>query len=460
MLNNMCFPVNFETRMRDLLRTDYDAFAESIINGKNVRSLRVNTKKISVEEFVKISPYSMEKIDYNDDGFYITDDVRMGGEACHQAGMIYMQEPSAMIPINAVTVEKGWKVLDLCAAPGGKTAQLSNAVAENGMVVSNDIKFDRCKALIENVERLGLSNVIITSGAGDEICRNFRNYFDLALVDATCSGEGMFRKNPNLMVTWSEKRVASCVAIQKQLLDWATTTLRSDGILVYSTCTFSLDENEKVVDWFLRTHPEFSLVDVNDSVKAHTTPGVSINNDFNFEKTRRFYPHTERGEGQYVAVMKKNSSCQESTCICRVNKIKEDDLESVRSFLSHLGVDVEPERIYIHSERVWILPKEKIVLKKHVVNHGVFLGTLSNGIITPSHAFFMAFGHDFNNQLNLSLGSAPLSQYLQGRDLRMPCGDGWGAVCVEGCTIGGFFAKRGVLHNLYPKNLTNKDIFE
>lgn len=459
-MSEMIFPTKFEARMRKLLGAEYALFEESVVNKKNIRSARVNTKKISVEDFTQISPYTLEKIGYNDDGFYIMDDVRMGGEVCHQAGMIYMQEPSAMIPINSVPMEKGWKVLDLCAAPGGKTTQLSNAVDEDGLVISNDIKFERCKALVENVERLGLSNVIITSGTGEEICGYFRNYFDLVLVDSTCSGEGMFRKNPNLMMTWSEKKVASCVAIQKRLLELVSGTIRGNGTLIYSTCTFSVEENEEVVDHFLRAHPEFTLVDVVEDVKVNTVPGIAINADFDFEKTRRFYPHMGRGEGQYVAVMKKAPSSRESVCICRTNKTKGYDLDDVMRFLAQVGVDIAPERIYIRNERVWILPQKGVLLKKHVVNNGVLLGTLSNGTITPSHAFFMAFGHYFHNQLHFSMDDPYLAQYLKGINLRLPCGDGWGVVCVEGCVIGGYFARRNNLQNHYPKELTNKDIFD
>ena len=220
-------PFKFKERMIQLLgKEEYALFEDSILNKSNIRGLRVNTKKISVEKFLKINPYKLEKLSFNNDGFVLKDDeVQMGGEVFHQAGMFYMQDPSAMIPINSIQIKKDWRVLDLCAAPGGKTSQISNQLSD-GFVIANDIKFDRCKALVFNIERLGLENVIITSSDCASLCKNFKNYFDMVLIDATCSGEGMFRKNPNLISTWSEKNIKRCCDIQKSLLSDASKTLK------------------------------------------------------------------------------------------------------------------------------------------------------------------------------------------------------------------------------------------
>ena len=182
METEMRFPIKFEDRMRNILNDEYSIFEEAILSDDNVRALRINKNKISVEQFLSFNPYNLEKIPYNDDGFYLNDDVQMGGEVCHQAGMFYMQEPSAMIPINSIMIQKGWRVLDLCAAPGGKTCQISNAISDSGLLISNDIKFERCKALVENVERLGLSNVILMSDNVDSVCSQFQAYFDMVLV--------------------------------------------------------------------------------------------------------------------------------------------------------------------------------------------------------------------------------------------------------------------------------------
>ncbi|GAA0772409.1 RsmB/NOP family class I SAM-dependent RNA methyltransferase [Clostridium subterminale] len=452
-------PKEFEARMKMLLKDKYPLFINEVIEKDNVRGLRVNKNKISVEKFLELNPYNLEKIKYNDDGFYLLEDIQMGGEPCHQAGMFYMQEPSAMIPVNSVKIKKDWKVLDLCAAPGGKTSQIANELSEDGFIISNDFKYTRCKALVDNIERLGLKNVIITSASADKLCRNFKNYFDMILVDATCSGEGMFRKNKNLIQYWSQKNVKRCVEIQGELLDEASKALKKDGLLVYSTCTFSIDENEAIVDSFLKENSDFELIDVNDAIKNHTASGYPLNGDINFEKARRFYPHIARGEGQFVAVMKKLQDDGESKAKLVEIKYNNDSMNKVIEFIDEVGVDIEYERIYIKNEDIWILPKSKVVLKKNVICYGVKLGELKDGQIIPNHQFFMAYGELFRNKVSFDLDDEKLAKYLEGYDVVYPCQNGWGVVEVEGCVVGGFKSRNNRLINLYPKNLTNKEIF-
>lgn len=459
-MTDSIFNPKFLERMKTLLGNSYDEFLKSIQSNNNIRGLRVNTKKISVKNFIEISPYKLKKIGYNSDGFILFDDVQMGGEVYHQAGMFYMQEPSAMIPINSIKIAPNWKVLDLCAAPGGKTTQISNELSNEGLVISNDVKFTRCRALVDNVERLGLDNVIITSASAEDICQNFQNYFDLVLIDATCSGEGMFRKNLNLAQTWSEKNIQRCVSIQSQLLNQASKTLKKNGILVYSTCTFSIEENEGSVLSFLTEHNEFELIEVNDIVKQVTVDGYKIDEHFPLEKTRRFFPHIAEGEGQFVAVFKK--LFDDGKSFCREAKVKENDeqVAEVKQFLTQLGINsIECKRIYIKSNQIWILPKTNVILKKNVLRYGVKLGEFENGEIVPSHSFFMAFGHLFSNIVSLNINDERLSKYLEGRDISASCRNGWGSIEVCGCIIGGFRARNGFLTNYYPQNLTNKDIF-
>ncbi len=456
---SITLPEKFETRMKNILNEEYEIFKNSILSQKNVRGLRVNTKKISVSDFLKICPYNLKKLSYNKDGFILLDEnLHMGGEVCHQAGMFYMQEPAAMIPINSIDIKKNWKVLDLCAAPGGKTAQISNQLDGEGFVIANDIKFDRCKALVVNTERLGLENVIITSAKSEDICKNFLNYFDLVLVDATCSGEGMFRKNPNLISTWSEKNIQRCCSIQKELLSNVAKTIKKSGLLIYSTCTYSIEENENIVYEFLKSNPAFKLIDVKEEIKQVTKPGIKINNEFPFEKTRRFYPHFANGEGQYVAVFEKTETCGDSKAVLK--KISNSITPEIENFLKETGVEIDKERIQIKGNKIWVLPKSKIMLTNNVVNYGVKLGEFSNGVIIPSHSFFMAFGHLFKNKIEFSINDLKLAQYLEGKNIKMPCKNGWGVIQVNNCTIGGFHCKNNNLINYYPKNLTNKDIFE
>ena len=454
------FPEKFEIRMKNILGDEFDDFRRCILEGDNVRSLRVNTKKISVDDFLAVSPYSMEKIPYNDDGFYLKDEVRMGGEVCHQAGMFYMQEPSAMIPVNSVDIKPDWKVMDVCAAPGGKTCQLSNRLSDKGLVISNDIKFERCKALKENTERLGLTNVMLFSDEVASLSGEFDSYFDMILVDATCSGEGMFRKNANIMNYWSEKKVKLCSDIQNGLLDTVAHAVKGGGMLVYSTCTYSVEENEEIVSSFLDAHNEFSLIPLSERVRPYLAPGIMINDRYDFSLTGRFYPHKHPGEGQYVAVMRK----KEDGVLPSVNEAKDKtrdyDREDVLRFLESVGISISPERIFVKGNSVWIRPETVLSMKKHVISHGVFVGELKDGIVTPAHPFFMAFGCDMTNRIEFDIDDDRLVKYLRGENIRYPAREGYGVITVSGCVIGGFLAGRGYLKNLYPANLTNKDIFE
>lgn len=452
------FPEKFKKRMMNLLGEDFQNFERCVLMEKNVKGLRVNTKKISVSNFLKINPYNLKKLPYNADGFIFNDEnIQMGGEVYHQAGMFYMQEPSAMIPVNSVKIKKNWKVLDLCAAPGGKTSQISNALANEGFVIANDIKFDRCKALVFNIERLGLDNVIITSSNSESLCKNFSNYFDMVLIDATCSGEGMFRKNPNFIETWSQKNIERCCDIQQMLLLTAAKTLKKDGLLVYSTCTFSLEENEQMIAQFLSAHP-FELVEVDPKIVQNTAPGYAMNNEYEFSKMRRFYPHLHPGEGQFVAVLRKIISDGEEFCNCAQNKKCEIPNE-VLAFLNSVGVSMDKDRLFIKSNKIWIIPKSHVILKNNVVSYGVKLGEIKNDSFVPDHAFFMAFGLEFNNIINFNGDEQKLKLYLEGKSFNWSCKNGYGVIQVNGCTLGGFYAKNNYVNSLYPKNLTNKDIF-
>jgi len=459
----MCvvLPPPFEERMRGLLGNDFPEFKEQLLSHGSVRGLRVNTRKISVERFREIFPYRIEKMRYNDDGFYLLEEAQMGGEVCHQAGMLYMQEPSAMTPVNSIDIQSHWKVLDLCAAPGGKTCQVADRLRGEGFVLANDVKFARCKALVENVERLGLENVVITSSGAQELCAGFSNYFDLVLVDATCSGEGMFRKNNALVPYWSEKSVSSKAEIQADLLRLAARCLAKGGILLYSTCTFSLEENERVVDSFLKEHRDFVLCDAKGEVKACTADGYPLHGELPFEKMRRFYPHLSPGEGQCFAILRKTAADGPCSYPQAMDKTKDAQRRTAERFLDELGVSapIAPESIFVKGQKAWILPESKLLLGQNVAAHGVQLGTLSEGGMTPSHAFFMAYGPYFANQLRLDMRDYRLGQYLEGSPIPAPCPNGWGTVLVEGCAIGGYQAKNGVLKSQYPKNLTNKELF-
>ena len=438
-------PEAFTTRMKRQLGSDYPAFEQALLHERKQRGLRVNQTKISVDDYLKITPYDLEPVPYTKDGFYFPYDVLMGGDPGRHAGMFYLQDPSAMLPVNAVDIQPGWKVLDLCASPGGKTSQISDAVGESGLVIANDIREGRIRRLIGSIQRLGLKNVMVTMSSASDLCAGFHHFFDMALVDAPCSCEGMFRKKSKDIPYWSEERVTECAAIQAQLLEVTASVVRPGGFLVYATCTFSTDENEH------------ELCDTSADIRRMTLPGFCLSGRYPMERTRRFYPHVSRGEGQFVAVMRRAGT---DSAVIRIprdssEKIERKKLDPVLRFLERSGISIPEERIAFHDRDVWILPQNTICSSRSAQLNGVLLGELADGTLRPAHGFFSTFGASLLNRLELNLDDPLLSAYLQGMDIQRALPEGFGAVTVAGCPIGGFFSEGGTLYNLYPEILRN-----
>ena len=297
-------PIDFTKRMKELLGEEYGNF-EASYSEDPVRSFRINTNKISKKIFEKINPFGGEKIPYAENGFYFFGDG-IGNHPYHHAGMIYIQEPSAMAAVESVDIQPDWNILDLCASPGGKSTQAASQNPD-GVLVSNEIVPSRCKTLTGNIERMGFQNVITTCTDAKRIAALYNEAFDLVIVDAPCSGEGMFRKDENAQKEWSVENVLHCAERQREILDKIKTTVKPGGLLLYSTCTFSLEENEKNIDWFLNENDNFELIEVKDSVKKFTADGSMFDgcNEKNISRCRRFYPHVAKGEGQFIALMKK-----------------------------------------------------------------------------------------------------------------------------------------------------------
>ncbi|MBO5859113.1 MAG: RsmB/NOP family class I SAM-dependent RNA methyltransferase, partial [Clostridia bacterium] len=296
-------PIEYSERMKTLLGDDYDRYLAEL-KLSPVRAFRVNTDKISVEEFNKINIFSKDKIPYVNNGFYLDFD-KIGNHPYHHAGMIYVQEPAAMAPAECIEIDPDWIILDMCAAPGGKSTQLKNKLGKNGILVSNEIIPSRCKILTGNIERLGLKNCVTTCMDTYRLANTFPKSFNLVMCDAPCSGEGMFRKEEIAIDEWSVNNVSKCAERQAEILENASKLVADGGYIIYATCTFSFEENEMTVDSFLDLHPEFELVPVNEKVKLCTSDGLSFDGckNKNLHLTRRFYPHVSKGEGQFMAVL-------------------------------------------------------------------------------------------------------------------------------------------------------------
>ncbi len=441
---------NFVKRMKFLLKDEYNDF-ESALNSEPTRAFRVNTEKISVENFEKINPFGNEKIPYVENGFYL-DYEKIGNHPFHHAGMIYVQEPAAMAPAECVEIRDDWKILDMCAAPGGKSTQLKNKLGQNGVLVSNEIVMNRCKILTGNIERLGLKNCITTCMDTSILTDIFPSTFDLIMVDAPCSGEGMFRKDDTAVSEWSVENVKMCANRQLLILENAVKCLKNGGYIVYATCTFSLEENEMVVDEFLTKHPEFEIIQVLEKVRKNTSDGIKFDGckNENISFCRRFYPHKNRGEGQFMAVLKSTLPTLEYALMPLKNNAVNN---TVKQFLDSVLTNYDEQSFFVENDKIYCFSADFNFDKIKAFSKGVAVGEIKKNYILPHHQFFSAFGYDFKNKIELSLDSEELTKYLHGEEFETNVFDGWAVVFVGGCALGGVKVSNGVAKNHYPKGL-------
>ena len=444
-------PIEFEERMKLLLGDEFEDYKKSLENPP-VKGFRVNTDKISLEELKKINIFGKEKIPYVDNGFYLEYE-KVGNHPYHHAGMIYVQEPAAMAPAECVEIKKDWKVLDMCAAPGGKSTQIKNKLGEKGVLVSNEIISSRCKILAGNIERLGLKNTVTTCMDTARLAKTFEKTFDMIMVDAPCSGEGMFRKEEIAVSEWSVENVEKCALRQTEILENAVRCLKDGGYIVYATCTFSLEENEMQIDNFLQNHPEFEIVPVTERVQKNTADGIVFDGckceNMNF--ARRCYPHKNRGEGQFMAVLHNKNEAYSDFAPAKKKEIKIDKV--ITEFLDNTLTDYNTEDLQIYNFNPVFFTPDFEISKGTAFSCGVTVGEVKKNYILPHHQFFMAMGNKFKRKIELSPDSEDIKKYLHGEEISVSCENGWAAVLVDGCTVGGAKVVNGTAKNHYPKGL-------
>ena len=444
-------PAAFAARMKELLGNEHSLY-EASFDQPSVRSFRVNTGKISLADFDQINPFSHEKIPYVETGYYL-DYEKAGNHPYHHAGMIYIQDPGAMAPAECLDIQPDWRILDLCAAPGGKSSQLRNKLGEDGILVSNEIIPSRCKILTGNMERLGFRNTVTTCMPPDRVARTFPKTFDMVMVDAPCSGEGMFRKDENAIDEWSEENVLLCARRQADILEHAAAVLKDGGYMVYSTCTFSLEENEKMVDAFLLAHPEFELLPVKDAVREATDDGLSFDGCHcqTLHYCRRFYPHKSRGEGQFMALLHNRNESDASVLLKKRSPIKLD--KAIPAFLDEVLTDYDPDHVTLYNGNPVYFTPELELSKGTAFSCGVTIGELRKNYIQPHHQFFMAMGNRFKRKIELDAKDPLLEKYLHGEEITVDCENGWAVITTAGCTVGGVKVVSGRAKNHYPKGL-------
>jgi NOL1/NOP2/fmu family ribosome biogenesis protein/23S rRNA U2552 (ribose-2'-O)-methylase RlmE/FtsJ len=362
-----------------------------------------------------------------------------------------------MSAIAALDVRSGMYVADLCAAPGGKSTQLASLIGHEGFILSNEYVPKRAKILVSNFERMGIRSYVTTSLDTAEIAKLYEGVFDIVVADAPCSGEGMFRKDVPAVEEWSEENVLVCQERQREILDNAAALVKCGGHLLYSTCTYSLEENEMTVDSFLTSHPEFELVPVKEELYSVTSDGITFDgaSTKNLNLCRRFYPHKARGEGQFAALMRK--MCGDTQAFLFKDAAKAPTREEavvIESFFRENLTQRPDGRIAKYGENLVLISHPLPIPPRSVFSAGVLIGEIKGKVLIPSHQFFSAYGNLFKRQENIT-DSAFIKKYLAGEeiDAKSVTGTGFVSVFWNGTAIGGGKLVGGKIKNHYPKGL-------
>ncbi|WP_346991458.1 RsmB/NOP family class I SAM-dependent RNA methyltransferase [Agathobacter rectalis] len=479
----MNLPIEFEKKMKAFLGNEWDDFLYSYDNNR-FQALRFNTLKVQSQEermrILKVLGISSDKrVSWANEAYYFDENVRPGKHPYHEMGLYYIQEPSAMSAAALLAPKPGMRVLDLCAAPGGKSTQLATYLGDSGLLVSNEINTQRSRILSQNIERMGIKNAIVTNEDSFVLASHFPGFFNAIQVDAPCSGEGMFRKLPEAIEQWSMENVAICAARQKEILDNAAVMLKPGGVIVYSTCTFSKEENEDVIEYFLERHPDFTL-----------------------EEMERFWPHKVDGEGHFVAKLVRRGSVNEfgadyDVCEDSCNKVEDtglkvdrktkknknsknrknetkpaltkENMKLLSEFLDEtisedVAAWIKNSRLVMFGEQLYRLPDMEVDIKGLKVQRaGLHIGEFKKQRFEPSHSLALALKlNDAKNLVKLTCDNPQTIGFFNGQSVVLSdeqtaeCKKGWALVCVDGYTAGWGKVNGTQVKNHYPKGLRNK----
>jgi len=466
------FPALFESRMKNLMGEEYGAFLASYDLPRNV-GLRVNPLK--TDQVPDLRRFGLTPVPWAENGFYYDPATRPGLSAWHEAGLYYLQEPSAMAPAGLLDVQPGMKVLDLCAAPGGKTTQLAAALNGEGLLVCNEINPKRAKILARNIERLAVANALVLNEHPQRLEDRFAGFFDRILVDAPCSGEGMFRKEEAAVSDWSPETVEMCANRQVEILHSAAKMLRPGGRLVYSTCTFAPSENEGVISRFVAAHPEFSVLQTQAPWFAPGRPDWVAAPVEGIEHTFRLWPHLVRGEGHYAAVLEKRLPCAKGAAEqgeaggslagsrCRwtpppsrrsrdTSPYAGEAQKLLASFQKEVGVALPEGKLLAFGQSLFLVPEQMPELHGlKVLRPGLELGQALKNRFEPAHAWALWL-KTAANVADFPVDSPEIAAFLRGETIP-GSQNGWTLVCADGLSLGWAKGSGGVLKNHFPKAL-------
>ncbi|MBN2984763.1 RsmB/NOP family class I SAM-dependent RNA methyltransferase [Cohnella algarum] len=452
-------PQPFVRRIRDLLGEREAGEFLQAYDRPRAYGLRLNPGKLNPDDirFAGIRDrFGLRRVPWCDTGYYYDENARPGKHPYHAAGLFYIQEPSAMIAAELLDPQPGEIVLDLAAAPGGKTTQIAARMKGRGLLVANEIHPSRAKILAENVERMGIANAVVVNSAPGPLAERWPEAFDRIMLDAPCSGEGMFRKDPDAAAEWSEEAVAGCAARQRDILRDAAAMLRPGGRLVYSTCTFNREENERTVRWLLGEFPEFALL-----------------------KEERLWPHRVEGEGHYAAVLEKrspdrappeNKGSKSRARSADRKAAKTDKAAATALQLFHAFAEAALPGFRLPADGVpllfgdslyWLPQPDGSPLSAASLDGlrtprpGLHLGDAVKGRFEPSHALAMALDASAAAcAADYPADSPEVAAYLRGESLAAGSEvKGWGLLTADGWPLGWFKASDRQLKNRLPKGL-------
>jgi NOL1/NOP2/sun family putative RNA methylase len=449
-------PDAFLTRMQTLLGDEYIDFLASYDQAPSV-GLRVNTLKLTPDQFSRIAPYPLTPIPWSPSGFIIPPDERPGKHPYHAAGLYYIQDPAAQSVAELLLPQPGERILDLSAAPGGKTTHIASLMKNRGVLVANDIHSKRVHDLAKNIERWGAQNVVILNETPPRLVEHFGSFFDRVLVDAPCSGEGMFRKDPAARVEWTPKLVESCAIRQDAILMDAARLVRPGGRLVYSTCTFAPEEDEQTIARFLVGHPDFEILEPPQFTGFSSGRPDWIGEDVypEFSNTVRLWPHKALGEGHFVAVLQcKERGFLEEPRSWTPTPIPRDAQTYFDDFAeSTLNWRPPQTRLALLGSHLYLLPEGATDLRGlHVIHWGWWLGTIKTKRFEPSHALGMGIkAEDARQRVDFFANDPETMAYLHGEVIPSSGKNGWVLVTVDGFPLGWGKRVQGRLKSHSPK---------
>lgn len=466
-------PAQFADRMKQMLGDEYKEF-EACYEREKYRALRFNPLKGEVSAFLEQTPFSLTSVPWSKYGYYYDAESTPGKHPYHEAGLYYIQEPSAQIPAALLEAQPGERILDLCSAPGGKATQIAASMKGEGLLICNEYVPSRSKILSENIERMGIRNALVVNETPQKLASVFAGYFHRIMVDAPCSGEGMFRKNEEAHTEWSTENVQMCADRQDEILEAAARMLLPGGRIVYSTCTFAPLENECTIARFLKKNADFTVKEIS------FTEGIQSGNPKwaeeemgplddeikkQIKKTIRLFPHKIKGEGHFAAVLEKKGTLTETAekILSRNGIEKTVSLKDCKEYEGFLKTEIKANWLltagkipYLRfGDQLYQIPEQMPGLKGlKVLRPGLHLGTVLKNRFEPSHALALALHpEEVVHTWNLDGNSLEAANYLKGGTFSAEGEKGWYLITVDGYSIGWGKLAGGIMKNHYPKGL-------